>query len=246
MRFGLINGIRTDPAPRLTGICALCGRAMIPKCGRYVRWHWAHKSRAACDPWREPETEWHLNWKDCFPLEYQEVVHIDEKTGEKHIADVTAASGVVVEVQHSPIAEEELRSREEFYGDMFWIVDARNLFGYFALGTSRDLVTWDPMAYGFQWISRSRLLKKWSVARKTVYLDTLFRNSYTPFVETHFANHVLWRLLEFNPDNGLGSIAPVPSDWVVKAVLDGTPVPLMRCERSEARRYRRNLVEVDY
>ena len=57
-------------------------------------------------------------WKDCFPKDHQEVVHIDDATGERHIADVKSASGLVVDVQHSPIAERELLSREAFYGDM--------------------------------------------------------------------------------------------------------------------------------
>ena len=68
-------------------------------------------------------------WKNCFPQHCQERVHIDERTGEKHIADVKADSGLVVEVQHSPIAEDEMQSRESFYGDMIWIVDARDLDG---------------------------------------------------------------------------------------------------------------------
>ena len=55
-----VNGVRTEPSPGLAGTCAYCGRAMIPKCGRYVRWHWAHKRRIGCDPWHETETAWHL------------------------------------------------------------------------------------------------------------------------------------------------------------------------------------------
>ena len=43
-------------------------------------------------------------WKDCFPEQWQETVHVDGRTGERHIADVKADSGLVVEVQHSPIA----------------------------------------------------------------------------------------------------------------------------------------------
>jgi competence CoiA-like predicted nuclease len=39
---------------------------------------------------------------------------------------------VVIELQHSNISIEEIRKREEFYGKMFWIVDAHpfaeNLF----------------------------------------------------------------------------------------------------------------------
>ena len=184
-------------------------------------------------------------WKDCFPQHSQERVHVDERTRERHIADVKADNGLVVEIQHSPIAESEMQSREDFYGDMIWIVDARDLFGYFALGTSYDLATCNPMSYHFQWLSRSTLLKRWSVARKPVYFDTLIQNSFTPTVQTPSAEHVLWRLLEFSPNDGLGLIAPIRSDWIVQAVLNGDSVPLMRCEKEEAWRYRRELVEVD-
>ena len=244
MRFALVNEVRTEPYPGFTGTCNFCGRAMIPKCGRYVRWHWAHTRRSGCDPWQEAETDWHLMWKDCFPEHWQETVHFNQRTGEKHIADVKADSGLVVEIQHSPIAEGEMQSREDFYGDMIWIVDARDLAGYFTLGMSFDLATCDPMSYHFQWFSRSTLLKRWALARKPVYFDTLIQNSFTPTVLTPSAEHVLWRLFEFNPDDGLGFIAPVPPDWLVQAVLNGDSMPLMRCEKEDAWRYRREMVEV--
>ena len=73
MRFALVNEIRTEPHPGLAGKCGFCGRKMTPKCGRYVRWHWAHKRTAGCDSWHEGETEWHLMWKGCFPKDYQEI-----------------------------------------------------------------------------------------------------------------------------------------------------------------------------
>ena len=82
------------------------------------------------------------------------------------------------------------------------------------------------------------------MALKPVYFDTLIQNSFTPTVQTPSAEHVLWRLLEFSPDDGLGLIAPIRSDWIVQAVLNGDSVPLMRCEKEEAWRYRRELVEV--
>ena len=182
MRFALVNGGRVKPSPGITGTCSVCDGELIPKCGRYVRWHWAHKSTINCDLWHESETDWHLVWKDCFPTEYQEVVHVDQLTGERHIADVKTKAGRVVEIQHSPISEQELLSREDFYDDMFWIVDARNFFGHFNLGTSYDLATVNPMTYHFQWFSRSTLLKRWSVACKPVYFDTRIWSKFAPDV----------------------------------------------------------------
>ena len=113
------------------------------------------------------ETDWHLMWKDAFPSDCQELVQIDENTGEKHVADVKTPSGVVVEVQHSRISEDELRSREDFYSDMIWIVDARDVVWM----TSRDLVSVEPIAYGSMLLNRTTLLKRWSSAKRPVYFD---------------------------------------------------------------------------
>ena len=165
MRFALVDDDRAEPQPGLTGTCPVCGSDMISKCGGYVRWHWAHKRRFDCNPWSEAETDWHLMWKDGFPSDCQEIVQIDRSTGEKHIADVKTPGEVVVEVQHSPISEDELRSREDFYGDMIWIVDARDV----AWLTSRELVLTEPMAYDFEMLSRSTLMKRWSLSQRSVF-----------------------------------------------------------------------------
>jgi hypothetical protein len=85
-----------------------------------------------CDPWWENETEWHRAWKSCFPEEQREIVRFD-LTGEKHIADVQTSTGKVIEFQNSPISLEELRSREEFYGNLIWIINARNFTKQFFL-----------------------------------------------------------------------------------------------------------------
>lgn len=96
-------------------------------------WHWAHQSRKHCDPWWENETAWHRAWKGCFPEAWREVVHFDEQTGEKHVADVKTARGMVIEFQHSSMSPEELASREAFYGHMAWIVDAQPFSEQFTL-----------------------------------------------------------------------------------------------------------------
>lgn len=75
-----------------------------------------------CDPWWENETEWHLNWKACFPEDWSEIVHTAED-GTRHIADVKTQHGWVIEFQHSAIKPEERRSRDAFYGRLIWVVD---------------------------------------------------------------------------------------------------------------------------
>jgi competence protein CoiA len=123
MLLALVNGRRSTPAPRLRGLCPVCGTATVAKCGSRKSWHWAHLRPVKCDPWWENETDWHRAWKAHFPEDWQEVLHVDQASGERHIADVKTALGLVIEFQHSQMSLEELRAREAFYGHMIWIVD---------------------------------------------------------------------------------------------------------------------------
>ena len=185
-----------------------------------------------------------MAWKDCFSKEFQEVIHIDDTTKEMHIADVKTGTGTVVEVQHSRISDAELRSREDFYGNMIWIVDARDTHGWFSLGTSFDPVGHDPLCYHFEWWSRGTLVRRWSEATKPVFFDTLFRSKYTEDIKLGSDNHTLWRLLEFDTKTNRGIIAPVRADWIIEAALDGDDMPLMGCEEQELWRHRREMVQV--
>lgn len=115
MKFAIVNNEKLEAEKGLSGICPICQEQVIPKCGQYRINHWAHKSINHCDKWWESETEWHRNWKDLFPKEWQEVVAYDDQTGEKHIADIKTNSNLVVEFQHSNISDEERISRESFY-----------------------------------------------------------------------------------------------------------------------------------
>ena len=123
MKFALVNGTRNEAKKSLSGSCPVCGSHMIPKCGEKKIHHWSHKGKLECDPWRENETQWHRDWKNNFPVECQEIVHTDEITGEKHIADVKTKAGIVLEFQHSPITLEEHKSRNDFYKSIVWVVD---------------------------------------------------------------------------------------------------------------------------
>lgn len=127
MRFALIDNKRVEAQPKQQGVCPICSQSVIAKCGDKKVWHWAHRSINACDSWWEPETEWHRNWKNYYPLDWQETVLFDEQTGEKHIADVKTIHSLVIEFQHSAIKPEERISREKFYKNMIWVVDGTRL-----------------------------------------------------------------------------------------------------------------------
>ena len=187
MKLALVNGQRSEPSPQVRASCAYCGREMISKCGRVKIWHWAHKRKESCDPWWESETEWHRNWKNQFPVDWQEIVHTDQTTGEKHVADVKTPFGLVIEFQHSPIELRELESREAFYENLIWVVDGDRGSAdpqNFNMGLSTtEPASFEPLAYSFGWWSRSRLLR--AEATSHVYLE----------------KELLWRLAHFNASN---------------------------------------------
>lgn len=124
MKFADIENQRREAQPGLSGTCPSCGAAVVAKCGDHRVWHWAHRGVRLCDPWWEPETEWHRAWKNEFPAGWQEFVQFAQN-GEKHIADVKTESGMVIEFQHSFLKAEERLAREAFYRKMVWVVDGR-------------------------------------------------------------------------------------------------------------------------
>jgi hypothetical protein len=216
MRFALIDGKKSVPQPKIQGICPHCGEIMIAKCGRTKVWHWAHKSREMCDPWWENETEWHRNWKNHFPVDWQEISALDDLTGERHIADVKTPDGYVVEFQHSPMPLEEMFSRESFYGNMIWIVDGlRNDLdiNYFQMGLSSNPINIDgPQAHGFEWWGRSHLMHNWVEAKARVFLD---------FGEGFYkGEHMLWLLVCFDMKTKKGVVGPYPKGLLVENILN--------------------------
>lgn len=172
MKYALVNGVKTTPEKGLKGQCQLCFAEMVAKCGDIKVHHWAHKSKIECDKWWESETPWHRNWKNCFPIEWQEIVH-HSTSGEKHIADVKTPHGLVVEFQHSHISKEERDSRESFYEHMIWIVDGTRIktdFEKFNAGTKYFKRT--PMSNLFFVPNPEKVLSKdWLGSNEIVILD---------------------------------------------------------------------------
>lgn len=235
MKLALVNGQRSEPSPHLRASCAYCGREMVSKCGRVKMWHWAHKSRASCDPWWESETEWHRDWKNRFPLDWQEIVHTDEATGEKHIADVKTPFRMVIEFQHSPIDPRELESREAFYKNLIWVVDGDRGTAdrqYFNMGLStKEPASFEPLAYYFGWWGKSRLLHNWAETTSPVYLD--------------FGDEkMLWRLAHFDTDANEGIVTPTTRERLVDACIKGKPIPGIAADENDPSTYQRQMVQV--
>lgn len=124
MQYAIVCDKRVEALPGARGACPTCGAAMLAKCGPRLLHHWAHFGRRQCDPWWENETAWHREWKSHFPEECREVSHI-APDGEVHRADIKTMTGIVIEVQHSNMTDAERSSREAFYKNMVWVIDAR-------------------------------------------------------------------------------------------------------------------------
>jgi hypothetical protein len=132
MQFGFDeNGQRIKPSfSGQRSTCGLCGNELIAHCGEINVWHWQHHVRG-CDPWKEHETKWHRIWKENFPDSWREVIIV--KDGKKHIADVQTGGAIVIEFQNSSISTSTIQIREEFYGDMIWVINANAFRGNFEM-----------------------------------------------------------------------------------------------------------------
>lgn len=173
MKLANIDGQRREAQPGLSGKCPVCGAAAIARCGEKNIWHWAHKGKRKCDHWWENETGWHRDWKNHFPVEWQEIVHSADD-GEKHIADVKTDQGWVIEFQHSYINPDERRSREAFYRDMVWVVDG--------LRRKNDRKQFTDAVRENRWVIQDqlvvtlpqyycRIVDEWSTSRVPVFFD---------------------------------------------------------------------------
>jgi competence protein CoiA len=171
MKFALVNGEAHEAQPGLSGECPACAHPMVAKCGEVRIRHWAHRGGRWCDPWWEPESEWHRNWKNQFPDAWQEVIHV-APNGTKHIADVKTEHGWVIEFQHSHLEHEERRSRDAFYRQLVWVVDATRR----KTDAARFSKAWDAsvaVAPAVQrlFVEDCALLREWSGSSAPIFLD---------------------------------------------------------------------------
>ncbi|RYZ82754.1 MAG: hypothetical protein EOP04_21425 [Proteobacteria bacterium] len=49
MKYALVGGERSEPQPKLAGVCISCASLMVAKCGVKKIHHWAHKTLIECD-----------------------------------------------------------------------------------------------------------------------------------------------------------------------------------------------------
>lgn len=153
--------------------CPFCGCEVTAVIGQFVVNHWRHLAKENCDPWSEPETEWHLNWKSYFPENFREVIMRDEMNDEKHIADIKTDTGVVIEFQNSPITFSELTSRNEFYKKIIWVVNGNSInYENLKFYTFQSLLfKYNDRIGEFSFYGRSKIYHKWSQCPAPVFFD---------------------------------------------------------------------------
>jgi hypothetical protein len=210
MKFALINGLRQEAQPNLSGQCPSCSQSMIAKCGEIKIWHWAHKGRRTCDPWWENESEWHRKWKGLFPEDWQEVVH-QANNGEKHIADVKTDQGWAIEFQHSYINPEERRSRNGFYQKLVWVVDGtrrKRDRAQFSNALNEGMPVGSNSQIRRAFSEECALLKEWKDCNAPVFID-------------FGGEQILWWLLKGNAD-GSAYVAPFSHSEFVNFLRGGS------------------------
>lgn len=153
------NEKRIKATPKDRAICPYCNQEVIAKCGSIKIWHWAHKSNINCDSWYEHESKWHINWKNEFPKEQQEVI-----IG-KHIADIKTKD-FVIELQNSSLSPEKIIEREKYYKKMIWLINGDSLAS--GLELRRDI---NNQLFTFRWKPPP---KSWWFATKPIYIDMNF------------------------------------------------------------------------
>lgn len=220
MKFAKVEGERREAAPKLPGKCPVCDSGMVAKCGERRVWHWAHHAARNCDRWWEPETEWHRAWKNEFPADWQEIVQRADN-GEKHIADVKTAHGLVVEFQHSYLRPDERRAREAIYRRMVWVVDGRRLkrsWQQFARALESGIrVSAGPLTYKV-WPAECALIREWVESRVPVFFD--FGDANDAERSLRFGIPVLWYLLPKSTQHE-AYLLPIPRANFVMALRTG-------------------------
>lgn len=155
MFWALNENEKVRAIPNIKAVCPICKGQVIPKCGRIKIWHWAHQNNFECDSWSEPESEWHINWKNEFPKEQQEF------TMGAHRADIRTSDRWIIELQNSSISPEEIIERENYYKRMIWLINGVTFAKGLELRFKNELVT-------FRWKNPP---KSWWYAKKDIYVD---------------------------------------------------------------------------
>lgn len=226
MISAMIDGEKRSP--KRTGertVCSGCRGTLTAVMPQFKAAHWRHEG-GDCDPWSEPEGEWHRRWKGLFNPIHCEVFMRDPDTQEIHRADVMCprdeGKDVVLELQHSSISEEDRSARELFYSKghrMFWLLDMHRTSSL-AFSFGQCLTFNEDMRetigghdfYHMEWFMRGTMLDKWKQSRAHVFLHHGSRVYY-------LATNAACRPLVSRQVKGQFSLAPLTIRQFLTAVV---------------------------
>lgn len=185
MLFASKDGELVRATPRIFGaICPHCKKDVIPRCGSIKIWHWAHKADE-CIYNKEPETQWHLEWK-YRALKLGLEIEKDVLGERKHIADIyNPKTNKVIEIQHSPISIDDIRDRCTYYSindiNLEWMFDRTNKYDKDNIKFEKMI---EPGIYKYEETVQSyvifELLKNWydvSLHLKNHNYATMYRSA---------------------------------------------------------------------
>lgn len=155
MRWAYKDDKKIEASHGVKAICPLCKEVVISKCGKIKIWHWAHKNKKNCDSWWEPESEWHKDWKNNYPIEQQEFIM------GRHRADIRTSDRWIIELQNSTISVNDIIDREIYYKRMIWLLNGKTLCKGLRIREKENRIT-------FRWKNPP---KSWWEAKKELYID---------------------------------------------------------------------------
>ena len=119
------------------------------------------------------ESPWHRDWKMAFPVDFREKTFFSAAQNCHHRADIHTPCGTTIEFHHSPITLAELRSREEFYPNLIWVVNGKKFKGFKILKHLPDVD--DPRLdeYDFSHTANLTLHRRLEIPAQTPKLLTL-------------------------------------------------------------------------
>lgn len=148
--------------------CPGCGGEVYAKRGDMAVYHWAHMPGAQCS-YEAGETDWHREWKMAF-VGVGQIEHVKGN----HRADVwtpirgSSNPGRAFEFQSKPLDLGSMADRAHHWGNVVWILDARNS-GVEYLGMRDGIFT------GWSWRNCPQMIWKgvnpWAGVGGEIYAD---------------------------------------------------------------------------
>lgn len=119
------TGQRVRPDKELRkALCQCCNETVIAKTGMVKSWHWAHTANSCA--YSKGKGEWHYKWQNMLDVSE---VEVRDPLWPNNIADICIRDPrlpdgyLVVELQQSPISDEDVYSRTTAYRNILWIVN---------------------------------------------------------------------------------------------------------------------------